>query len=159
MELVINGHTVLVDEADLELLSRYRWYYNITKGKKTGYILGFIKGRSDKSGVGMHRVILNAQKGEIVDHVNRNGLDNRRENLRIVNAQQSIANRGMYKTNKSGFTGVIPSATPNKWVAQIGYNREVLNLGTFTQKEDAARAYDAAAKMFFGEFARLNFPE
>ena len=107
----------------------------------------------------MHRLIMNAPKGLQVDHINNVGIDNRRFNLRLCNQSNNQANRGLDKDNTSGYKGVTfkkdkPRNKP--WQAQINYKGKHYSIGYFATKEEAAKAYNAKAKEFFGEFARLN---
>jgi len=92
-----------------------------------------------------------------VDHVNGNGLDNRRENLRPADDSKNAMNRRMRSDNTSGFKGV--SRHRLKWRAEIRVSGQLINLGTFATPQEAARAYDAAAAHYFKEFARPNFPQ
>ena len=101
---------------------------------------------------------MNPPLGMQVDHINGDRLDNRRENLRIVTNWQNQMNRGMTINNSSGYKGVRLRRS-GKWEAQIRVNKKAIFLGRFYDKLDAAHAYDDAAKKYFGEFARLNFPE
>jgi hypothetical protein len=98
-----------------------------------------------------HLVIGLPPDGLCVDHANSNTLDNRRENLRFVTHAQNMQNRRMNVSNVSGYKGVWPSG--NRWCAEI----RGLKLGSFESPEEAARAYDAAAKALFGVYARTNF--
>lgn len=91
-----------------------------------------------------------------VDHINRNGLDNYRCNLRPATRLQNRMNCGLSKRNKSGFKGVSWHKSCNKWVAKIEINDKSIYLGLFDDKIEAAKAYNAAAKKHFGEFAWLN---
>lgn len=94
-----------------------------------------------------------------VDHINGDGLDNRRSNLRPATALQNMANKRRYRNNTSGFKGVTRnSGTGRPWQASIRANNRRYHLGYHDTPEQAARAYDAAALRLFGEFARPNFP-
>src|SRR6185369_1147212 len=104
----------------------------------------------------LHRIIADAKPGQIVDHINGDTLDNRRSNLRLCTTAENNRNtRG--KNPKSGFKGVYPQFGTNTWQAKITVAGKVLCLGTFKEKEDAAKCYDLAAREHFGEFARTNF--
>ncbi len=98
----------------------------------------------------MHRLIMDCPDGMDVDHINGDGLDNRRENLRIVTRSQNLRNRKTFKNSKSGFKGVIFNPVNGKWKA-------IINLGTFDTSEEAAKAYDEAIKKLFGPLAKPNF--
>ena len=107
----------------------------------------------------MHRQILNAPHFLLVDHINRNGLDNRKANLRTATYTQNSRNR--QKTNKntwSKYKGVTFDYRRKKWLARIVVNRKKRHLGSFNNELDAGRAYDRAAGELYGEFAVLNFP-
>jgi hypothetical protein len=104
----------------------------------------------------MHRVIMNAPAGKIVDHQNREGLDNRKSNLRLATRSQNNCNRKQ-KKGTSKYRGVC-CIKPKKWRAYISFNGIYKHLGYFENEEDAARAYDKAAKELHREFAVLNFP-
>jgi len=93
-----------------------------------------------------------------VDHVNRDGLDNRRENLRPATNSQNQMNARMHSNNTSGFKGVQRCGRLT-WKAHIKLDSRRLHLGTFDTPQEAAHAYDEAAAHYFGEFARPNFPE
>ena len=140
------GFKCLIDDIDAEIaLTGNKWI-----ASKCGN--HFYAARNhEKKRQYLHRVIAKAKKGEIVDHINGNTLDNRRENLRICTRQQNIWNM---RDKPNRFRGVVPHQ--GKWTARITVNYKNHYIGIFAKPEDAARAYNEAAKKHFGEFARLN---
>lgn len=151
-----HGKVALIDAEDYELVSRYKW--QAYKGRRTYYSQATVKGvGGKKTTVKMARVILGLNDPSIhVDHINGDGLDNRRSNLRHATQIENARNRAVSVHNQSGFKGVCVHG--RKWQAQIRFLGHKLNLGTFATPQEAARAYDAKARELFGEFARLNFP-
>lgn len=142
--------TVLLDAEDYERLGDERWYLITTKQGKTYAVAHGECGTL----LYLHREVLGPLQGRAqVDHKNGNTLDCRRENLRIATSAQNAANRRKRAGTSSRFKGV--SSRGPRWLAKINTRY----LGTFDSQEDAARAYDRAARVEFGEFARLNFPE
>lgn len=141
---------VLIDAADLPLVSEGRW--TVAQQKCWGYYaVRVIKGRMRL----LHRYLLGVTDRRLVDHINRNGLDNRRANLRVCTPTQNNANRTVSRTSKSGYKGVWwhqQSARP--WRAAIKVHGQRRYLGTFRTAEEAHGAYLLAAKREFGEFAR-----
>lgn len=148
------GQNAIVDAADFEWLSQWNWSAHWCPDTKSFYALRETCGKT----VSMHATILSRRSGELVDHRNRNPLDNRRENLRKCNHAQNARNSGKPITNKSGFKGVCWHTAAKKWSAKILDNGQRRHLGYFLLPEEAARAYDEAAKIYHGEFAHLNFP-
>lgn len=150
------GKWALVDEADYEFVSEWRW--TATRGKHSCWYAGRSIHHSDGSiqYVRMHRVILGVGPGEEVDHKNGDGLDNRRSNLRVCTHLDNTRNVALSGNNTSGFKGVYWCNRSRKWQACIKVDRRQLWLGGFASAADAAKAYDAAAIKHFGEFARTN---
>jgi hypothetical protein len=145
------GLWAVVDAADYQWLSRYRWCV------KSGRSGKFYAGRSEGGRfIMMHRQIMQPPPGMVVDHIDGNPLNNRRCNLRICTLAQNARNRRPMPST-SGFVGVYPSR--KKWSARITYRGRVLNVGLFDDKVTAAKARDRKARELFGEFAYLNFPE
>jgi hypothetical protein len=146
---------VLVDEDVVKSAEAEGYYFCNTD---RGYIilkkyLGWKNGRSKYHEVYLHRYIMKPPKGFQVDHINRDTLDNRRENLRICSPSQNSCNT---RKRHGKYKGVHFSTRTNKWVAQITKNRKCHHIGSFESEEDAARAYNRKATELNGCFAYLN---
>lgn len=148
------GLSALVSDADYAWLSRWKW---MVVG--AGYAGRFEGPKASRRLVYMHRAILNAQSGEQVDHLNGDRLDNRRDNLRLVSNTQNQQNKKKPSHNVSGYKGVCWHKGIGKWHARITVNGQRIHLGYFREVQTAARLYDAAARFFFGEYARPNWPD
>lgn len=149
------GMVALVDDEDYGWLSQWKWYYS---GR--GYVCRNVRRDGKNVLLPMHRVIMGEPVGLEVDHKNHNKLDCRRANLRIATHAQNQQNGKKQKTNTSSrYKGVSRHRRTTRWVGGIGYRGRWTYLGVFLTEEDAARAYDAKACEYFGEFACLNFPE
>jgi len=149
------GKFAIVDAADYDWLMQYRWYAFESNGTF------YARGTKDHA-ILMHRLIMNPPKGMVVDHIDGNGLNNRRSNLRICTRRENSYNQGPRKTSNrtSQFKGVgrLPNGS-GKCYAKITYKGETFNLGLYDTEIEAAKAYDRKALEFFGEFAWLNFPD
>jgi len=146
-------YVALVDDEDYELVNRYKWQVLISMNRLYVKRTDVFDGK--RTTQYMHTLITGFKQ---VDHINGDGLDNRRENLRSANHILNQGNVKSWLNNTSGFRGVKLERRTGKWVAQLNTKAKHLHLGTFTTKEEAARAYDKAALEYFGEFAYLNFP-
>jgi hypothetical protein len=144
----------IVDDDDYENLIKFKWYAR--KDCNTYYALRFKYNNKKHTEILMHRLILNAPNNFKVDHIDGNGLNNQKYNLRLCTSQQNNFNMGISKHNKSGFKGVSFCKSRNKWYAYIMINGRTKNLGRFLSINEAALKYNNAAKKYFGEFARLN---
>ena len=134
-----------VDDEDYERLSRYKW--QALKDRTTWYACRTVRRHGQRRVLLMHREILGIKGREReVDHKDGNGLDNRRNNLRVATLSQNRFNAGKYSTNKSGYKGVSFDAQSRRWVAQIAAHGKKFSLGRYNTPEDAARAHDAVAK-------------
>lgn len=146
------GLFTLVDDEDYEWLNQWKWYAQKVQQ-------GFYAARQvNQRTICLHREIfgLKFNDGLIIDHINRNRLDNRRFNLRICTPQENSLNRTPRLTT-SKYNGVSWDKTAKKWRAQITINRKTQNLGRFKQENVAALTYDMVAIRHFGDFAQLNF--
>jgi len=150
------GQVALVDEADYDWLNQWKWcaHYDVQFDRWVAVRAG--RKEDDSHLVYMHRQITAAKKGQQVDHINRDPLDNRRSNLRICSQSENQRNRATHKNNKSGYKGVRWVESMRKWRVNIGKDGRHIHLGYYDNIIMAARAYNAAAVEHFGEFARLN---
>lgn len=149
------GKVAIVDAADYEALITMKWY--ATKRGPCWYAASCVpSGRRPRLHILMHRLLMGAWPGIQVDHINGNGLDNRRPNLRFADARQNKQNAGPPKNNKSGHKGVSWHASTSKWQAHIKYGGRTYYLGIFADKREAALAYENAARKLYGDFARFT---
>lgn len=153
-----NGMVALVDDEDAPRIMEHRWSAN-----RIGRIWYAIRrvgtsapGKNECKTILMHREILGATERSLVDHANRDGLDNRRANLRLANRSENAANMVAHRDNRSGFKGVFWNTSKGKWEPRIYVRGKAIWLGRYSDKEEAARVYDDAARREFGEFARPN---
>jgi len=155
------GLVAIVDDEDYPELSKYKWCAARFHNRGTYYALRSDRSTGKNLQVCMHRQILGLEHGDPRqgDHVNRNGLDNRRENLRIATNAENGRNRPVQANNTTGLKGVGWNKQHRKYHAQIKVDGKKIHLGLFASPIAAARAYDAAARKYFGEFARPNFQE
>ena len=154
------GYFTIIDPIDADL-GEFKWSF-----LSTGYAYKIIAKINQKTVCYLlHRVILERVierplvKGEYVDHINRDKLDNRRSNLRIATATQNSINKGRENGSTSEHKGVCWDNTKKRWLAQIGKQNKNYYIGVFKDEKQAAKAYDKRAKELFGEFAYLNFPD
>lgn len=141
------GHHALIDAEDFDKIGTKKWSLIESTSNGDKYAMTYK--------LAMHRLILNAPSGVIVDHINHNGLDNRKSNLRLCNKAQNGWNRratGGY----SKYKGVSWSKNKRRWIAEIIINKKTHKLGKFLSQEQAAKAYNEAAIRLQGEFALLN---
>lgn len=145
------GKIALVDDEDYERLILWKW--KADKGSRSFYATRSEYKEGKKKTLMMHRVIMREPDGMEIDHIDGNGLNNQKHNLRVCTRKEN--SRNLPSTNKNGYKGVHKSGS--KWMAQIWNDGTAVYLGTFLEVEEAARAYDEKAKEIFGDFARTNF--
>lgn len=148
------GLVAIVDDDLFDYLNQWKWYAYPHRGT---FYARRNRGVTEagKPQEIMHVRIMQPREGNQVDHINGNGLDNRRENLRECTHTENMRNRKIHRNNTSGYKGVYKKK--QGWFSAISVNGEFKYLGCYTEKEDAAKAYDVAAKDFYGEFAKTNF--
>jgi hypothetical protein len=150
-----------VDAEDYEWLSQYRWHARFHKRSDTIYATRACyrreKGKVRRQIVSMHREIMKPPEGMVIDHINGNGINNRRCNMRTCTQAQNVQNRRACPHSKSQYIGVYRKG--NKWWAAVAHKGKQHRVGTFADEVEAAKARDRKAVELFGEFARLNFPE
>lgn len=138
---------VKIDKEDLEKCSKLTWHY--AKNKDSKYIQSRIKGKMIK----LHRYIMNVEYSNIlVDHINRNTLDNRKLNLRLCDYKENSFNKSIRKDNTSGIIGVDFNKSNRKWRAKIKYNNVGIHLGYFDDINEALVNRRIAEEILFGEY-------
>lgn len=144
-----NGQYAIVNDEMSDLVLGYKnWCCT-----RSGYVYTQVK----RKNVYLHRLVIGAKRGEEVDHINRDKLDNRKSNLRLVKHFQNSSNKGLQKNNKSGYIGVNWLKKQKKWRAEIQVCGKSIHLGLFDDARKAAFVRDGAAQIYFGEYGSYNF--
>lgn len=143
---LVEREGILIDPEDLEVYMFKQAHIN------SGYVVVMVEGKAKR----LHQLLVDTSMCALVDHKNRNKLDLRKENLRQASYQLNNLNKEIQANNISGYRGVSWHKGKKKWTAQIKANNKQIWLGDFTVKENAARAYNNAAILHFGEHAQLN---
>jgi hypothetical protein len=147
------GQFATVDDSDFEYLNQFKWHLVEKTHKFYAYRRDYSLNKTKGIMISMHRVIMNAKPGTIIDHINQDGLDNRKENLKFVSKSQNAFNSGIKSHNTNGFKGIEKSGT--KWRASIKIDGIRFRSDNFVSKEEAAQAYNKLAKLVY-EHAHLN---
>jgi len=137
----------IVDGEDYEKINGKKWH------RCTNGYVAYIDGRK---WISLHSVILETSEDEVIDHINRDGLDCRKANLRVCAHHQNCWNQGLRKNNVSGAKGVCWYKQTKRWVVRIRHKNKRVHLGYFKNKADAVEAYNKAALKYHGEFVALN---
>ena len=151
------GLVTIIDIEDFELVSQWKWF--ASRGNSTDYAQRNDRTQGIRRTVKLHRLILNATDEMHVDHINNNGLDNRKANIRLCSLSENLRNRRKRNGCSSQYKGVVKrqDGRPEPWMAAIKVNGKKYT-SSFTTELEAALWYDGMAKELHGEFARLNFP-
>lgn len=148
------GYTAVVDAVDVPLISSGNWHA-VEIDRNVYAMRNVIDKEGRRTGLLMHRVLLDAPKGMEVDHADCDGLNNRRSNIRLATHEENARNNRLQRNNRSGHKGVHWSKKMCKWVAAIQVNRKVKHLGFHDDIEEAKRAYALASAQYHGEFGRV----
>ena len=147
-EIILSkGAVAIVDDEDYEYLNDISWHLS-----STGYAHTTVSRRH----FSMHKMIMRADRIQLVDHINGDPLDNRKVNLRLATHTENMCNRKMDKRNKSGYRGVCWNKKDKKFKVTIQHNNCQIHLGMYSDILEAAQSYNKAAIKYHGEFARLN---
>ena len=147
------GYKVLVDDSDYEYLMTFKWSASESNGG--GHVCAKTGGGKHRQV--MHRLLMEAGPGQVVDHINGNPLDNRRGNLRLVTKRwMNNANTGKVREGSSIYKGVTYHKASERWSAHIARENTSYHLGLFDTERDAAIAYNVASRFLHGEWGRLN---
>lgn len=146
--LYIGASEFIFDLDDLPVVKSRTWYED-----KDGYLVSYYFYAGKRRCVRFHRIIINAQPHQCVDHINKKKADNRKKNLRCCKRIENDRNRGIYSSNNSGVTGVHFDKRRNRWVASITCNNKRIFIGRFYSKEDAIKARLEKEIALFGDFA------
>ncbi len=153
----------LFDKEDYPRIKNFRWVLtSLSKRNRTRYVRShpWRGGPSENWVMIFHQLIMSFPSNGQIDHINQNGLDNRKVNLRVVSHFENARNKIYNMKARSGYYGVVPNCSKERpWKAYFSLNKKSHYLGAFSCKEDAARAWDIEAARVRGEFAILNFPE
>lgn len=153
------GYVALVDDEDFEKLNKFRWFANVQKTKVYA-IRNSGGGHKRNKMIYMHREITGAAKKEDVDHVDHNGLNNQKTNIRVCAHADNMKNRAKVTNTSSVFKGVSLFKSKRlkniRWRAQIQCNGAYRHIGLFCTESEAAMAYNKKAEELHGKFARTN---
>ena len=144
------GYVAIIDADDLEIVNTSNWYASVKP--RTVYAIRAVYNNGTQQILRLHRIIMKAPFGMEVDHINGNGLDNRKINLRVVSKNENAKNKRMNLNNISGFKGVSWSNKRGKWLSQIQHDGTAIYLGCYLSKEEAYEVYCAASEKYHGEF-------
>jgi len=154
------GKVALIDDEDAERILVHKWtlHHDKTRRREVFYAVRYIRKGDKRTSVQMHREVLNAPEGVEVDHINGDGLDNRKANLRLATRAQNLGNCHK-QPGACGYRGIYWHKRNRMYHALINHEGKKYSLGYYYDAETAARAYDYAAYQLRGEFASLNFPQ
>ena len=148
------GYFAIIDEDDFELASKHTWYASVRRKADGSIRTVYAVTRGSK--LRLHRLIMNASKGFEVDHIDGDGLNCSKSNMRLATTSENQRNQRIGCNNKSGVKGVTWDKERGKWRVSIKINRKSIRIGRFENLEDAAKAYADASLKYHGDFGRLR---
>jgi len=148
--------TVWIDLEDYDKIKEYKWYVKKDYYSGCFYVSSHDLTTKNKKSIRLHRIVMDAKSDQIIDHVNHDTLDNRKQNLRFCSHQENMRNKGKLKNTSSKYKGVSFHKRDKIYTAHITIDKKLIHLGTFKNEIQAAMAYDEAAVKYFGEYANLN---
>lgn len=148
--------TVWIDLEDYDKIKNYKWYVKKDHYSGCFYVSSHDLTTKNKKTIKIHRIIMNAKKNQIVDHINHNTLDNRKSNLRICTHQENMRNTKKHKKTSSKFKGVSFHSRDKIYSVYITIDKKMKYLGSFKNEIDAAKCYNKHALEKFGQFAHIN---
>ena len=152
-EIQLNGYVTLVDDEDFERISKIKW--STYKVENTVYVIAKPWDKLNKKYLTfrLHRVIMNCTDPNVeIDHIDGNGLNNQKYNLRLATHSQNMMNRRMQKNNTTGYRGVFKNNQGMRYRALIRFNKKLIWLGSYLTPQEASAVYEAKAKELFGSF-------
>lgn len=155
--VLTKGFVATISAQDAPLISQHNWAASV--GRRTVYAAREVKSGGQRFTVYMHRAILSAPSGMDVDHIDRNGLNNCRSNLRLATRSENCRNRGPNAKNSLGVKGVYQNESGRSWCAKIRVHGKGYHLGSFSTPEAAHEAYARASSAMHGKFGRADEPE
>lgn len=153
-ELIVDKQIVQIDDEDFDLVSKYKW--RLSKGKYTYYVITHNKVDNKDTTLYLHRLVFGNSDKNSIDHIDGNGLNNQKNNLRICTYTQNNRNRNSCINSSSKYKGVSWYKKSCKWRASIQVNKKMIHIGYYNSEEDAAEMYNLHAIKYFKEFAKLN---
>ena len=150
-------HNIIIDDEDWEMVKLYNWHIEYAPATLTYYVN---TNKCDNNGkqhnLRLHRYLTNCPKDKMVDHINHDGRDNRKSNIRICTHEENQWNRYKKRNNNNRYKGVSKSKKSKKWRSYINVNTKAIYLGSYPDEISAAKAYNEAAIKYYGEFALIN---
>lgn len=151
---ITKGQVLIIDHDDYELVKQYKWYATTNCSVYYARTKKHINGKIAR--ILLHRLITNCPRDMQIDHIDGNGLNNCRDNLRVCTHSQNQHNKKKMKRNTSGYKGVFFNKRDSNWKSMIMVNKKSVFLGYFSNPEDAYKAYCEAAEKYHGEFKNLD---